>query len=89
MINDLPFIVVTRRLLRTKVTKIDYKPEIAREVAIINEDDQSLKHAFENEASSSVGNTCMYMDKSSNKQTCMYMDPYFDHKLLCVVKNLL
>ena len=85
MINDLPFIVVTRRLLRTKVTKIDYKPEIAREVAIINEDDQSLKHAFENEASSSVGNTCIYMDKSSNKHT---MDPYFDHKLLSVMKNL-
>ena len=35
MINDLPFIVVTIRLLRTKVTKIDYKPEIVREVAII------------------------------------------------------
>ena len=80
-----PF-VVTIRLLRTKVTKIDYKPEIVREVAIINEDDQSLKHTFENEASRSVGNTCMYMDKSSNKQT---LDPYFDHKLLSVVKNLL
>ena len=51
--------LITRRLLRTKVTKIDYKPEIVREVAIINEDDQSLKRAFENEASSFVGNTCI------------------------------
>ena len=59
MINDLPFIVVNIRLLRTKVTKIDYKPEIVREVAIINEDDQSLKRAFENEASSFVGNNCI------------------------------
>ena len=41
MVNDLPFIVVTRRLLRTKVTKIDYKPKIVRKVAIINEDDQA------------------------------------------------
>ena len=68
MINDLPFILVTRRLLRTKVTKINYKPEIVRQVAIINEDDQSLQHTFENEASSSVGNTCINMDKSSNKR---------------------
>ena len=41
MINDLPFILVTRRLLRAKVTKIDYKPEIVKEVAILNEDDQA------------------------------------------------
>ena len=41
MINDLPFILVTRRLLRAKVTKSYYKPEIVREVAIINEDDQA------------------------------------------------
>ena len=85
MIIDLPFILVTRRLLRAKVTKVDYKPEIVREVAIINEDDQSLKHTFENEASSSVGNTCIYMDKRSNKQT---LDPNFDHKLLSFMKNL-
>ena len=78
MINDLPFILVTRRLLRAKVTKIHYKPEIVREVAIINEDDRCLKHTFKNEASSFIGNTCVYMDKSSNKQT---LDPYFHHIL--------
>ena len=85
MINDLPSILVTRRLLRAKVTKIHCKPEIVREVAIINKDDQSLKNTFENEASSSVGNTCTYMDKSSTIQT---LDPNFYHKLLSVLKNL-
>ena len=55
MINDGPlFILVTRRLIRAKVTKIHYKPEIVTEVAIINEVDQSLKHTYKNEACSSI-----------------------------------
>lgn len=44
MINHLPIILVARRLLRAKVSKIHYKPKIVRDVAIINEDDRSLKH---------------------------------------------